>query len=51
MSAPLIVCEAPPGAVNPCGRLRLEQIAAASAANLCCLVWLARTTADEEVDW
>lgn len=52
MSAPMIDCQAPAGQVNPCGRLGVEQIAAASAAGLCCLVWLARTTADAgEVDW
>ena len=51
MSAPMIVCQAPPGQAHPCGRLTLEQIAAASAANVCCLAWLARTTADAgEVD-
>ena len=50
MSAPMIVCQAPPGQAHPCGRLGVEQIAQASAAGLCCLVWLARATADGEVD-
>lgn len=44
MSAPMITCQAPAGQVNPCGRLLLEQISAASALGLCCVVWLARTT-------
>lgn len=45
---PLIRCEAAAGVVNPCGVLGVEQIAEASAAGVCCLVWLRQV---EEVDW
>lgn len=51
MSAPLIVCQAPAGQATPCGRLGVEQIAAASAAGVCCLEWLQAAADEVEVDW
>ena len=47
---PPIRCQAPAGAFHPCGRLGVEEIAAASNAGLCCIEWV-KSTADEEVDW